>query len=160
MPRLFLPPRCACRVFSFPRSVRWATAPAPARRRDIDHQRDHDPDDGPEAPLPSPPVHHRRVPQERGGEKDEAENRPQERGKETAEPGREDREEHDRESRSAECDDGKQAGHERTPPGSRPKTQREWERPTYRVSGEAQETSSSAALRQTRFSTSPQPRAK
>ena len=58
-----------------------------------------------------PPVLHGRVPKERGRQKDEAEDRPQECNEHPLEPGREEPEDEDDDARGGEGDEGEETRH-------------------------------------------------
>src|SRR5688500_18076459 len=85
--------------------------PPTASGRDVDHEGDDESDDRPQAPLPAEPVMHRRIPEERGREEDEPENRPQQRCEDALEPRGEEPQYDDEQSRGEKSEDCEEAGH-------------------------------------------------
>jgi len=81
-----------------------------ARRGQIDQERHDDAYHGPERPRAAEPVLDGWVPEERRGQKDEAEDGPQQRGEEAVKPVAEEPEEGDGKSRHKEREGSEQAG--------------------------------------------------
>lgn len=84
---------------------------ATSRRRDVDHNRDHDAHDRPERPLPAEPVLDGGIPEDRRGQKDEAEDQPEERVEYSREPLREEKEERYDQPRREKRDEANQERH-------------------------------------------------
>src|ERR1043166_1816280 len=80
--------RGAMRPTDPPSRGRFHRAPL-ARREQVDDERDHDARHRDDPPFPVEPILHRRIPEQRGGQKDEAENRRQHIGENSLEPIRE-----------------------------------------------------------------------
>src|SRR6185437_4366752 len=87
------------------------SAPTSAGRRQIDQQRDHDPDDRNQAPLATPPMLDRGVPEQRGRQENETQHRPQRDVENPAEPVREQPQQHDHHARNAQRKQDHQARH-------------------------------------------------
>ena len=93
-------------------SLPWRRSPAPGGyQREIDQNRQYHDGHRPEAPLPAVPVLDRRVPEQRGGEEEEAHDGHERRRKEPVESVGEKPEQNDQEPRSDQGKQEQQAGH-------------------------------------------------
>lgn len=87
-----------------------APTTAPGRRH-VDRKCDDEAHDGPKRPLPVEPPQNRRVPEQGGGQKDKASERPQKGSEHPGEPAGEEPQEHNNESRSCERNDYEKTWH-------------------------------------------------
>src|SRR5882724_13713315 len=93
------------------------SAAAATGRRNVDRERDDEPGDRPEGPHPAEPAVHHGIPEQRGGQEDEAENGPERPAEHAAEPGREEPQEEDHQPRRNQGEQREEARH--TPPLTR-----------------------------------------
>jgi len=82
-----------------------------AQRAEIDRERHHDPHHGPEGPRAAEPVMHGRVPEQRRGQEEEADDGQEQRREEAVKPMGEIPEQGDGESRGEEDEGRQKAGH-------------------------------------------------